>query len=55
MKIEITTGQILEVNNMKAKIVSIDPEAPSLFTTILFEYTEGPYTGVQKTIRLTNQ
>jgi len=55
MKIEIVTGQQLSINNMAAKVVSIHPEEPSLYTTIIFEYTEGPYAGVQKEIRITNQ
>lgn len=55
MQIEIRTGQELVINNMTAKIISIHPEIPSLYTTITFEYMEGPYAGVQKTLILNNQ
>lgn len=54
MKIEITTGQYVEVDNIPASIVSIHPEIPSQYTTITFEFTEGPYQGIHKTIRIRN-
>ncbi len=55
MKIEIVTGQQISINNIAARIVSIHPEEPSLYTTIKFEYLEAPYEGIQKEIRITNQ
>ena len=54
MKIEITTGQTVIVNNIPAVIDSIHPEHPSKVTTIHFTYTEAPYAGISKTIEIIN-
>lgn len=55
MQLNLVTNQILEVNNMRAIVTSIDPEAPSLITNINIQYTEGPFEGQSHRIRLFNQ
>lgn len=54
MKIDIQTNQEIRIHNFKAKIVSIMPEIPSAVTTIVIEYIEGPYKGIQKNLEIFN-
>lgn len=54
MQINLTTNQLLEINNNRATILSIDPEAPSLITTLVVQYIDGPLQGQTHNIRLFN-
>lgn len=54
MKIEIQIGQTIIVDNFPATIIAVHPEIPSKITTIRFEFTEGPYKGIEKRIEVIN-
>lgn len=52
MQLNIKTNDIIKINNLSSRIVSIDPEQPSLVTTIVIEYLEGPVKGQRRTLEV---
>jgi hypothetical protein len=52
MQLNIKTNDIIKINNLTSKIVSIDPEQPSKVTTIIIEYLEGPIVGQRRTLEV---
>lgn len=55
MQLNIKTNEEIAINNNRARIVSIDPELPSLVTTISLIYLEGPRVGESIILQVTNQ
>ena len=55
MQLNIKTNDEITINNNRARIVSIDPELPSLITAISLIYLEGPRKGESIILQVTNQ